>query len=311
MAAVFAMLTRPSSDSRIDSRASSTSLSPALPSQPMSPLSPLSLASSTSVRSSSCSPPASASESPTSPSPTSPTSPSSPSINHLFPPLPPTFSLRYLNTHYTVHPLLLSHHSPFFHSLLTAPSPPTSFTLSPHPSLSPSHLLLLLHSLYTPPPPPPPPSTPSTPPPPFTPTERQLIAHIQPLLLLTHLLNLPIVLGWLDSLLQRCLEGQLKGVGGGGVGGGVGGVKGLGFVMGVWGMGLEYGLEGVARRAEEEMVGGGWGRWWEGEEWKAVEGEVREEVRERMIGRGREVEAADSSAAAAADRKRREQHRTW
>ena len=306
MHSVLAMLTRPSSDSRIDSRSSrsSSSLSPPLHSQPLSPLSPLSLASTASLRSSSSSP--AASDSPASPSPMSPSSPTSPSISHLFPSLPPTFTLHYLNSRYTVHPLLLSHHSAFFHSLLTTPSPPTSFTLSPHNSITPSHVLLLLQTLYTPPPSShSPPSSPSHATP-FTPLERQLIAYVQPLLLLAHLLEMPLVLGWLDALLQRCLEGQLRG-GEGRVGGGKSG-KG-GFVMGVWGMGLEYGLEGVARRAEEELLAGGWGRWWEGAEWKEVEGEVSQDVRERMVSRGKEVEAAGQRSGHR--QQQAEQHSGW
>ncbi len=68
------------------------------------------------------------------------------------------------------------------------------------------------------------------------------------------------------------------------------GTGGVGFLLGVWGMGSECGMEGLVRRVEEEMERGGWGRWWEGEEWKAIGGDLREEVREKMVRRGMEWE---------------------
>ena len=283
---VLAMLTRPSSEASIASRtaATSPSLSSSLsPPQPTSPLSPLSLASTASFRSSStCSP--------ASPSPASPSSPTSasPSIHHLFPSLAPSFVLHYERTAFTVHPFLLSHHSPFFHALLVASPSLSSYTVQAHPTVQPDHLLLLLQTLYSPPPPPASPTSA------FTPGERALIASIQPLLLLCHVLQLPLLLQSLDALIDRCLSLHLKAKD-----------AGLGFLLAVLAMGLEYGLDGLARRAEEEVLTGGWTGWWEGDEWKAMEADVRDDVRQLMVARAMDAERDG------AQRKKREMARTW
>ena len=275
MQSVLTQLARPASAGNLCSRADSPLLSASSvslsPTQPISPLSPLTLPStaSTSSTSSLSSLAYSASTSScTSPQPLSPLpSPSSPpAIQHVFPSLPPSFTLLYGNMSYRVHPHLLSHHSPLFHQLLASQAQLSAYRIEPLQQCTGEHVLLMLQVLY---------SIDAAVPESCSSLavpcggrpqlEARMKAHIQPLLALAAQLSVHPVVEKCDLLLAVMLAAHIQ----------KGGCH-LSLLLQSLLLCQLYGL--TAMRAECVRAVARWdGRWWHSSEWDEVEKELSTE----------------------------------
>ena len=297
MQSVLTQLPRPASVGDLRNRdgaspqkqsSSSASLSPT---QPMTPLSPLTLPSTASTSSSSLSSLSYLSHSTSasscvSPQPASPlSSPSSPpSIQHVFPSLPPSFSLLYANTSFRVHPHLLSHQSPLFHALLAAEPLLSTYRLEPLPGCTGEHVLLLLQTLY---------SIDAAVPASCaelavpsggqTQLEARIRQNTQPLLALAVRLRMPLVAAKCDALLAGMLAAHVK----------RGGCQ-LSLLLQSLALCQLYGLSAMQAECVQAVARLD-GRWWQSGEWAEVKDElsadiVRQLVREMRLVGGKERE---------------------
>ena len=300
MQSVLTQLARPASDSnllsRTDSHSPSLSTSASLsPTQPISPLSPLTLPSTASSSTSSLSSlvlsasssVCSSTSQPASPLP-SPSSP--PAIHHVFPSLPPSFTLLYANTSYRVHPHLLSHHSPLFHQLLAAEPLLSSYRIAALEQCTGEHVLLLLQALY---------SLDAAVPESCaalavaagsasSQLEARMRLHMQPLLALAVQLAMRPVVDKCDVLLASMLASHVK----------KGGCR-LSLLLPSLLLCQLYGL--TAMRAECVQAVARWdGRWWQSNEWVEVKDELSSDTVVELACEMRRVGGVDREEGAAA-----------
>ena len=193
-----------------------------------------------------------------------------------------------------MHSVVLSHHSPLFHSLLLSQPSLSQYSVAAVPGCSAHHLLLLLQLLYCPLPPVAAPSSATSAGFSFTPQQQQLIPHLHPLLLLAHHLQLPSQLSSLSCLLSLMLRRHLH----------LHPQPSLTFLLETLLMARTYGLQQVTEVVEAEVLHSG-GDWWTGDDWAAVKPELDSELVERMERAGREeakrrqeVKAAAAAAGA-------------
>jgi len=172
---------------------------------------------------------------------------------------------------------MLSHHSPFFHSLLLAHPTLSQYTIPHQPSCTAQHLLLLLQTLYCPLPPSPPASSASSAAFAFSPQQLQLIPHLHPLLMLSHQLQLPVLLSSLSCLFSLMLRRHLY----------LHPAPSLSFLLDTLLLSSLYGLVEVSAVVESAIVDVG-GDWWEGQDWAGVKCELDVDIVERMERMGRE-----------------------